>query len=120
MRSRRLKATLILPRRNLRNNNECAPRNFYKFSSGAPGSIRFRAKLGFASRLARDSTPISDTRFAKPDEFTFVPYHRPPFLNPVPAPALSAVLLPLEAGPMVSAARLVAVFQIDAGDRCPD
>ena len=58
-------------------------------------------------------TSTSEFRF---DEFTFAPFHRPS-LNPARAPAVSAVLLLLEAGRLVSAERLLAVFQIDAGDK---
>jgi hypothetical protein len=49
---------------------------------------------------------------------TFAPYHRPS-LNPDRAPEVSAVPLLLGAERPASPARLPAVSQIDAGDRCP-
>src|SRR5258708_24609565 len=59
--------------------------------------------------------PTSTSQF-RLNEFTSAPFHRPS-LNPARAPAVSAVLSLLEAGRLVSAERLLAVFQIDAGDK---
>ena len=56
------------------------------------------------------------------NEFTFSPSRRPS-LNPARAPAVWVVLLQLEAELLLSAERQpeqqLAVFQIDAGDKCP-
>ena len=59
--------------------------------------------------------PASTSEF-RFNEFTFAPFHRPS-LNPARAPVVSAVLSLLEAELLVSAERLLAVFQIDAGGK---
>jgi hypothetical protein len=81
--------------------------------------ITIPTKPDLALPCSRDSTPSSASSSAKPDEFIFGPFHHPAFLNPVRAPAPSAVLLPQEAESMALAARLVVVFQTDADDKCP-
>ena len=84
----------------------------------------YSAKWQTRERHARMAVPVLDLNSRsncgiQDNEFTFAPSHRPS-LNPDRAPAVSAVLSPLEGEVRLAwVERPPAVFQIDAGGTCP-
>jgi hypothetical protein len=73
-------------------------------------------EIGVPGFLPHVLTSTSEFRV---DESIFVAYRRPAFLIPARALAVSAVLLLPVAERVASPERLLAVFQIDVGDKYP-
>jgi len=82
---------------------------------GVIQSARRGGEIGVPGFQTQVPESTSGLRFI---DFTFAPFRRPS-LNPGRAPAVWAVLWLLEAERPVSAWQLLAVFQIDAGDKSP-
>src|SRR4029077_13381934 len=94
-RNRPLQAAPLRPHHNLQNNYKSAPWKLKLVFRGALGSILFLLDL-----------------------ITYALFHRASLI-PALAPPVSAALSPLEAERHSSVEWPPAVFQIDAGDKCP-